>query len=61
MSPIDGSKHYITPELSMEIQATLGSDIVMAFDYCADPRMDTMRQKGLLSLQQNGLSEVWNI
>uniref|UniRef100_A0A7C5RIR0 Queuine tRNA-ribosyltransferase n=1 Tax=Fervidobacterium thailandense TaxID=1008305 RepID=A0A7C5RIR0_9BACT len=38
VSPIDGSKHYITPELSMEIQATLGSDIVMAFDYCADPR-----------------------
>uniref|UniRef100_A0A7V4NF93 Queuine tRNA-ribosyltransferase n=2 Tax=Fervidobacterium pennivorans TaxID=93466 RepID=A0A7V4NF93_FERPE len=38
MSPIDGSKHYITPELSMEIQATLGSDIVMAFDYCADPK-----------------------
>ncbi|MFN3327415.1 MAG: tRNA-guanine transglycosylase, partial [Fervidobacterium pennivorans] len=36
MSPIDGSRHYITPELSMEIQATLGSDIVMAFDYCAD-------------------------
>ncbi|MGB9795444.1 tRNA guanosine(34) transglycosylase Tgt [Fervidobacterium riparium] len=38
MSPLDGSKHFITPELSMEIQATLGSDIVMAFDYCADPK-----------------------
>lgn len=38
MSPIDGSKHFITPELSMEIQATLASDIVMAFDYCADPK-----------------------
>ncbi|QTA37858.1 tRNA guanosine(34) transglycosylase Tgt [Thermosipho ferrireducens] len=36
-SPLDGSKHFITPELSMEIQYTIGSDIVMAFDYCAEP------------------------
>lgn len=33
-SHIDGSKHQITPERSMEIQALLGSDIVMAFDEC---------------------------
>ncbi len=33
-SHIDGSKHRFTPELSMEIQAALGSDIVMAFDQC---------------------------
>ena len=33
-SHIDGSKHMITPERSMEIQALLGSDIVMAFDEC---------------------------
>ncbi len=38
VSPLDGTKHFITPELSMEIQAVLGSDIVMAFDYCADPK-----------------------
>ncbi len=31
-SPIDGSKHLLTPEKSMEIQLTLGSDIVMCFD-----------------------------
>ena len=31
-SPIDGSKHLLTPELSMDIQQTLGSDIVMCFD-----------------------------
>ena len=31
-SHIDGSKHEITPERSMEIQALLGSDIVMCFD-----------------------------
>ena len=33
-SHIDGSKHEITPERSMEIQELLGSDIVMCFDEC---------------------------
>lgn len=33
-SHLDGSKHFFTPELSMEIQASLGSDVVMAFDEC---------------------------
>jgi queuine tRNA-ribosyltransferase len=33
-SHIDGSRHELTPERSMEIQALLGSDIVMAFDEC---------------------------
>ena len=33
-SHIDGSKHLLSPERSMEIQALLGSDIVMAFDEC---------------------------
>ncbi len=33
-SPVDGSEIFLGPEESMEIQATLGSDIVMAFDEC---------------------------
>ncbi|MEO1959540.1 MAG: tRNA guanosine(34) transglycosylase Tgt, partial [Paracoccus sp. (in: a-proteobacteria)] len=33
-SHIDGSRHHLTPERSMEIQHLLGSDIVMAFDEC---------------------------
>ncbi|HVG48250.1 MAG TPA: tRNA guanosine(34) transglycosylase Tgt, partial [Rubellimicrobium sp.] len=33
-SHVDGSKHQLTPERSMEIQRLLGSDIVMAFDEC---------------------------
>ena len=33
-SHIDGSKHMLSPERSMEIQALLGSDIVMCFDEC---------------------------
>ncbi|OAA19991.1 tRNA guanosine(34) transglycosylase Tgt [Kosmotoga sp. DU53] len=39
-SPIDGSKIMMTPELSMEIQMTLGSDIAMAFDECVAPELD---------------------
>jgi len=33
-SHIDGSSHLITPEKSMQIQRSLGSDIVMCFDEC---------------------------
>lgn len=33
-SHIDGSKHFISPEKSIEIQNALGSDIIMAFDEC---------------------------
>lgn len=34
-SHIDGSKQFLTPEKSMEIQHVLGSDIMMCFDECA--------------------------
>jgi len=33
-SHVDGARHTLTPERSMEIQRLLGSDIVMAFDEC---------------------------
>ena len=33
-SHLDGSKHFISPEVSMEIQMALGADIAMAFDEC---------------------------
>ena len=33
-SHIDGSKHHLTPERSIQIQKLLGSDIVMCFDEC---------------------------
>ena len=33
-SHIDGSKNFLSPEVSMEVQMALGSDIVMAFDEC---------------------------
>jgi queuine tRNA-ribosyltransferase len=33
-SHLDGSSHFLTPELAMEIQAALGSDIAMCLDEC---------------------------
>ncbi|SCZ07337.1 tRNA guanosine(34) transglycosylase Tgt [Alkaliphilus peptidifermentans] len=34
-SHLDGSKHFISPEKAVEIQNSLGSDIMMVFDECA--------------------------
>lgn len=36
-SVIDGSKHFFTPEKSMQIQNDLGADIIFAFDECTSP------------------------
>ena len=33
-SPVNGDKHFLTPEVSMQIQTVLNSDIVMQFDEC---------------------------
>lgn len=33
-SPIDGSKHFFSPERAIEIQQSIGADIIMAFDEC---------------------------
>jgi len=53
-SHVDGSKHMLTPERSMEIQRLLGSDIVMAFDEC--PRADRPRDEIARSME---LSMRW--
>lgn len=36
-SHIDGSKHFFTPERTIEIQENLGADIIMTFDECPPP------------------------
>jgi queuine tRNA-ribosyltransferase len=33
-SHIDGSKHFFSPEIAVDIQRTIGADIIMAFDEC---------------------------
>jgi queuine tRNA-ribosyltransferase len=53
-SHIDGSAHRLTPERSMEIQATLGSDIAMAFDQC--PPGDAPRAAVLAAM---GRTTAW--
>lgn len=42
-SHLDGSRRFISPEISMQIQHALGSDIIMAFDECT-PWPATHRQ-----------------
>lgn len=39
-SYIDGSKHFFSPERSIEIQRNLGADIIMAFDECPPARAE---------------------
>jgi queuine tRNA-ribosyltransferase len=53
-SHLDGSRHMLSPERSMEIQRLLGSDIVMAFDEC--PRADRPRDEIAASME---LSMRW--
>lgn len=39
-SHIDGSRHMLSPERSIEVQNDLGADIIMGFDECAPPDAD---------------------
>ena len=51
-SHVDGSLQFLSPEVSMEVQAALGSDIVMVFDECAPgnaPFEQTEKSVGLTS------------
>ncbi len=50
-SHVDGSRHMLTPERSMEIQRLLGSDIVMAFDEC--PKVDQPRDAIARSMEMS--------
>lgn len=49
-SHIDGSKHYFTPEKSMEVQNKIGADIIMAFDECTPyPSTRDYAQRSMLT------------
>ncbi len=50
-SHIDGSRHMLSPERSMEIQRLLGSDIVMAFDECPPANVD--RKRAVASMEMS--------
>ena len=49
-SHLDGSRHLLSPEVSMRVQAALGSDIAMAFDQC--PPADAPRDAHLVAMQR---------
>ena len=54
-SHIDGSKHLFTPEGVVDIQRTIGADIIMALDECPPGESDHAYAKKSLKLTQNWL------
>lgn len=54
-SHLDGSKHFFSPEKSMEIQNKLGSDIIMAFDECSAFGVDKKYAKAALDRTERWL------
>lgn len=49
-SHLDGSKHFFSPEHSMDIQIALGADIMMAFDECTEHPATHERAKASMEL-----------
>lgn len=58
---IDGSKHFFTPEKSMEIQQALGSDIIMAFDECTMPNISHEKAKDSMDRTLRWLERCYNV
>lgn len=54
-SHIDGSKHFFTPESIMDIQRTIGADIIMAFDECTPYPCDYQYAKRSLGMTHRWL------
>jgi queuine tRNA-ribosyltransferase len=53
-SHLDGSKHFFSPEHSMEVQIALGADIMMVFDECVETPASWERTS-----QSMGLTHAW--
>ena len=53
-SHLDGSKHFFSPEHSMEVQIALGADIMMVFDECVETPATWERTR-----QSMGLTHAW--
>ncbi|MEJ7767737.1 MAG: tRNA guanosine(34) transglycosylase Tgt [Chitinophagaceae bacterium] len=59
-SHIDGSKHLFTPEVVMDIQQTIGADIIMAFDECPPYPSDYQYAKKSMELTHRWLDRCFN-
>lgn len=53
-SHLDGSKHFFSPEHSIEVQIALGADIVMVFDECVETPATWERTRDSM-----GLTHAW--
>jgi len=59
-SHIDGSRHFFTPENVMEIQRTIGADIIMAFDECTPYPCDYQYAKRSMHMTHRWLDRCIN-
>ena len=57
-SPVNGDKLFLTPEISMQIQTTLNSDIAMQFDECTPYLSVEPRTKGQLTTEAEARSSM---
>ena len=57
-SPVNGDKLFLTPEISMQIQTTLNSDIVMQFDECTPYISVEPKTKGQLTTEREARSSM---
>ncbi len=53
-SHLDGSKHFFSPEHSMDVQIALGADVIMAFDECTEHPATYERTRDSM-----GLTHAW--
>lgn len=58
-SHIDGSKHFFTPEGVMDIERTIGADIMMAFDECPPGTADFSYARRSLDLTHGWMKRCW--
>jgi len=59
-SHIDGSTHFFSPEFSMEIQRSIGADIIMAFDECTPYPCDYKYAKNSMHMTHRWLDRCVN-
>ena len=57
-SPVNGDKLFLTPEISMQIQTTLNSDIVMQFDECTPYLSVEPKTKGQLTTEREARASM---
>lgn len=59
-SHIDGSRHLFTPERVMDIQRSIGGDIIMAFDECPPGQSDHTYARRSMELTHRWLDRCWD-